>query len=361
MTQSGHLTVDFVVTHNAVIQRYGYDRVAVCHEGEAMRRREFITVLGSALVVLPVAVRAQQSALPTVGFLNTVSAVPFARMADGFRKGLGEVGYAEGQNVAIEYRWAEGHIDQLPALAMDLVNRQVAVIAATGGPAAGLAAKAATSTIPIVFVSGADPVKAGLIASFNRPGANITGISPLSSALGSKRLEILHTLVPKATAIGMLVNPNYDAAVQVQDAQTAADAIGLQVRILNASSVADIDAAFASVKQQAINALLVANDPYLDSHRDQIIALAAPNAIPAMYYNREYVVDGGLISYGANIADAYRQAAVYCGKILKGGKPGDLPVLQPTNFELIINLEAAKTLGLEVPPQLIALADEVIE
>ena len=323
-----------------------------------MRRRDFIAA-GGATVAWPLAARAQQSAMPAVGFLNTVSAVPFARMADGFRQGLQEVGYAEGQNVTIEYRWAEGHIDQLPALARDLVSRQVAVIAATGGPAAGLAAKAATSTIPIVFVSGADPVKAGLIANFNRPGGNITGISPLSSALGSKRLEILHTLVPKATAIGILVNPNYDA--EVHDAQAAADAISLQVKILNASSVTEIDAAFASLKQQTIGALFVANDPYLDSQRDQIITLAAHNAIPAMYYTREYAVAGGLISYGANLADAYRQAGVYCGKILKGGKPGDLPVLQPTNFELIINLKAAKTLGLEVPPQLIALADEVIE
>jgi putative tryptophan/tyrosine transport system substrate-binding protein len=326
-----------------------------------VRRRDFITVVAGSAIARPIAARAQQSALPAVGFLNTVSAVPFARMADGFRQGLHELGYAEGQNVTIEYRWAEGHIDQLPALATDLVDRRVAVIAATGGPAAGLAAKAATSTIPIVFVSGADPVKAGLIASFNRPGGNITGISPLSSALGSKRLEILHTLVPKVTAIGILVNPNYDAAVQVHDAQIAADAIALQVKILNASSVADIDAAFASLKQQAISALFVANDPYLDSHRDQIIALAARNAIPAMYYNREYATAGGLISYGANIVDAYRQAGVYCGRILKGGKPGDLPVLQPTNFELIINLKTAKALGLEVPPQLIALADEVIE
>jgi len=324
-----------------------------------VRRREFITLVGGAAAGWPLVASAQQSALPTVGFLNTVSAVPFARMADAFRQGLRETGYAEGQNVTIEYRWADGHIDQLPALAIDLVDHQVAVIAATGGPAAGLAAKAATSTIPIVFVSGADPVKAGLIANFNRPGGNITGISPLSSALGSKRLEILHTLVPKATAIGILVNPNYDA--EVHDAQAAADAISLQVKILNASSVTEIDAAFASLKQQTIGALFVANDPYLDSQRDQIIALAARNAMPAMYYTREYAVAGGLISYGANIADAYRQAGVYCGKILKGGKPGDLPVLQPTNFELIINLKAAKTLGLEVPPQLIALADEVIE
>jgi putative tryptophan/tyrosine transport system substrate-binding protein len=325
-----------------------------------MRRREFIMLIGGA-AAYPLAARAQQATLPVVGFLNTVSATSFAPMADGFRQGLREVGYTDGQNVTIEYRWAEGHVDQLPALALDLVNRQVGVIAATGGSAAGLAAKAATSTIPIVFVSGADPVKAGLIVSFNRPGGNITGISPLSSALGSKRLEILHTLVPEAKAIGILVNPNYDAAVQVRDAEAAADAIALQVKILNVSSVADIDAAFAAVKQQAISALFVANDPYLDSHRDQIIALAARNAIPTMYYNRQYAVAGGLISYGANIVDAYRQAGVYCGKILKGGKPGDLPVLQPTNFELIINLKTAKTLGLEVPPQLIALADEVIE
>jgi putative ABC transport system substrate-binding protein len=235
------------------------------------------------------------------------------------------------------------------------------VIAATGGPATGLVAKAATATIPIVFVSGVDPIKAGLVASLNRPEGNVTGVSPLSSSLGSKRLELLHSLVPKAAVIGVLVNPNYDPDAQVRDVQVAADTIGLQVKVLPASSVEEIHKAFAAASQQAVAALFVANDPYLDSHRDQIITLAARAAIPTMYYTRAYAVDGGLISYGANIADAYRQAGIYTGKILKGAKPADLPVLQPTNFELIINRKTAKTLGLDVPDRLLALADEVIE
>jgi putative ABC transport system substrate-binding protein len=326
-----------------------------------IRRREFIAVVGSA-ATWPLAARAQQPTIPAVGFLNSVSPVPFARMVTGFQQGLREEGYVEGQNVTVEYRWAEGQNDRLSALAADLVGRQVAVIAATGGPAPVLAAKAATSTIPIVFVSGADPIKVGLVASLNRPGGNITGVSPLLSALGSKRLELLHLLVPKAAVIGVLVNPNYDADAQVRDVQLAADTIGLlQVKVLPASSVAEIDNAFAASSQQAVAALFVANDPYLDSHRDQIIALAARAAIPAMYYTRAYTVAGGLISYGANIADAYRQAGTYTGKILKGAKPAELPVLQPTNFELIINRKTANALGLELPAQLLALADEVIE
>jgi putative tryptophan/tyrosine transport system substrate-binding protein len=273
--------------------------------------------------------------MPVVGFLNSVSPGPFARMVAGFQQGLREAGYVEGQNVTVEYRWAEGQNDQLPALAADLVARQVAVIAATGGPAPVLAAKAATSSIPIVFVSGVDPIKAGLVASLNRPGGNITGVSPLLSALGSKRLELLHSLVPKAAVIGVLVNPNYDPDAQVRDVQVAADTIGLQVKVLPASSVEEIDKAFAAASQQAVAALFIANDPYLDSHRDQIIALAARAAIPAMYYTRAYTAAGGLISYGANIADAYRQAGIYTGKILKGAKPAELPVLQPTKFDLV--------------------------
>jgi putative tryptophan/tyrosine transport system substrate-binding protein len=299
--------------------------------------------------------------MPVVGFLNSVSAVPFARFAAAFRQGLRETGFTEGQNLTVEYRWAEGHPERLPQLTADLISRQVAVIAATGGPATGLAAKAATSTIPIVFVSGVDPIKVGLVASLNRPEGNVTGVSPLSSSLGSKRLEILHTLVPKAAVIGILVNPNYDPDAQVRDVQEAANKIGLQVKVLPATSVDEIDKAFASASQQAVTALFVANDPYLDSQRDQIIALAARAEIPTMYYTREYTAAGGLISYGANIADAYRQAGIYTGKILKGAKPADLPVLQPTNFELIINLKAAKALNLDVPAKLIALADEVIE
>jgi len=324
-------------------------------------RRNFLATLGGAAVGWPLAARAQQPAMSVVGFLNSVSPGPFARMVAGFQQGLREAGYVEGQNVTVEYRWAEGQNDQLPALAADLVARQVAVIAATGGPAPVLAAKAATSSIPIVFVSGVDPIKAGLVASLNRPGGNITGVSPLLSALGSKRLELLHSLVPKAAVIGVLVNPNYDPDAQVRDVQVAADTIGLQVKVLPASSVEEIDKAFAAASQQVVAALFVANDPYLDSHRDQIIALAARAAIPAMYYTRAYTAAGGLISYGANIADAYRQAGIYTGKILKGAKPAELPVLQPTKFDLVINLKTAKALGLEIPDKLLALADEVIE
>jgi len=325
-----------------------------------MKRREFITLAAGA-AAWPLAARAQQPAMPVVGFLNSASRAPFARMVAGFQQGLREAGYVEGQNITVEYRWAEGQNDRLPALAADLVGRQVAVIAATGGPAPVLGAKAATSSIPIVFVSGADPIKAGLVASLNRPSGNITGVSPLLSALGSKRLELLHLLVPKAAVIGVLVNPNFDADLQVQEVQAAAIPLGLKLEIISASTEAEINKAFTTLTQQGVAALFVANDPYFDSRRDQVIGLAARDAVPAMYYTRAYAAAGGLISYGANIADAYRQAGIYTGKILKGAKPAELPVLQPTNFELIINRKTAKALGLELPAQLIALADEVIE
>ncbi len=325
-----------------------------------MRRRDFIAGLGSA-AAWPAVARAQQPAVPVVGFLHSVSPAPFARMVAGFQLGLREAGYVEGQNVKVEYRWAEGQYDRLPALAADLVRRNVAVIAATGGMGAALAAKAATSSIPIVFVSGADPVKAGLVASLNRPGGNITGVSPLLSALGSKRLELLHLLVPKAAVIGVLVNPNYDADLQVREVQTAALALGLKLKIVPASTEAEIDKAFTTLVQQGVDALFLANDPYFDSHRDQIIGVAARDGIPAMYYTREFTASGGLISYGTNIADAYRQAAIYTGNILRGAKPADLPVVQPTKFELVINVTTAKALGLQIPDKLLALADEVIE
>ncbi len=323
-----------------------------------MRRRDFIAGLGSA-AAWPAVARAQQPAVPVVGFLHSVSPAPFARMVAGFQLGLREAGYVEGQNVKVEY--PEGQYDRLPALAADLVRRNVAVIAATGGMGAALAAKAATSSIPIVFVSGADPVKAGLVASLNRPGGNITGVSPLLSALGSKRLELLHLLVPKAAVIGVLVNPNYDADLQVREVQTAALALGLKLKIVPASTEAEIDKAFTTLVQQGVDALFLANDPYFDSHRDQIIGVAARDGIPAMYYTREFTASGGLISYGTNIADAYRQAAIYTGNILRGAKPADLPVVQPTKFELVINVTTAKALGLQIPDKLLALADEVIE
>jgi putative tryptophan/tyrosine transport system substrate-binding protein len=326
-----------------------------------MQRREFITLLGS-VAAWPLAARAQQSAMPVIGFLLAASSDGYAAFVASFREGLKETGYVEGKNVTVDYRWAEGQNDRLPAMADDLVRRQVAVIVASGGDAPGLAAKKATDKIPIVFISGGAPVKAGLVASLNRPGGNITGVSFIVTELIPKRLELLHELVPKAVTIGALVNPSYaDAELQLKELQEAAAATGLHTYIVNAGTQRDIDAAFTTLVQQGVDTLLVANDPFFQSRRDQIIALAARHAIAASYSGREFVDAGGLMSYGPSLMDAYRLAGSYTGKVLNGTKPADLPVEQPTKFDFAINIKTAKALGLDVPLHLQQLADEVIE
>jgi putative tryptophan/tyrosine transport system substrate-binding protein len=327
-----------------------------------VRRREFITLLGGAAAAWPVVARAQQTAMPVIGFLNSRSPVEAALELAGFRKGLAEAGYLETQNVAIEYRWAENRYERLPALAADLVGRRVAVIAATGGPVTGLAIKAATSTIPFVFITGVDPVKLGLVASFARPGGNATGVNMFITAVESKRLGLLHELVPVAGRIAVIVNPKSpELDTQLDDLQAAARASGWQLSIFQAGNEEEIDTAFAALAQGGMQALQVAADPLFNSYRERFVALAARHAVPAIYESRNYAAAGGLMSYGPDLVDMYRQVGIYTGQILKGVKPADLPVIQPTTLQLVINLKTAKALGLEVPPTLLARADEVIE
>jgi putative tryptophan/tyrosine transport system substrate-binding protein len=329
-----------------------------------MRRRQFITLLGGVAATWPRSVDAQQSpAVRTVGFLTSLpTADAAAPVSMAFVRGLNESGFIEGRNVTIEYRYAEGHYDRLPALAADLAARKVDVIFANGGSAPALAAKAATTSIPIVFETGGDPVRGGLVASLNRPGGNLTGVSWTASALNAKRLDLLHQLLPKASVIGLVVNPDYpEASLQVRDLTDAAGLLGLKISAANANTESGVDAAITSLARQGVGALLLANDPFLSSRRAQILALAERYALPASYSLREDVEAGGLVSYGTSLPEQFHQAGLYVGRILKGERPADLPVMQPTKFDLVINLKTAKALGITVPPTLLATADEVIE
>jgi putative ABC transport system substrate-binding protein len=326
-----------------------------------MQRRELMLLLGGTAITWPLAARAQQKAMPVIGYLGSGSAGPLSRSRAAFRQGLSETGYVEGQNVAFESRWADGHYDRLPALAADLVGRNVDLIAAWGTPSTR-AAKSATSTIPIVFVSGDDPVATGLVAALARPGGNVTGVSFLFVEMHPKRLELLCELVPQARVIALLMNPNLSGVERtIRDVEEAARGKGVQLPIVKAGSDGEIDAAFATFVQLQAGALIVGSDPFFNSRPEQLVALASRYAVPAIYFAREFAEAGGLISYGASIPAASRQVGIFAGRILKGAKPADLPVEQPTTFELVINLKTAKALGLTVPQSLLARADEVIE
>jgi putative ABC transport system substrate-binding protein len=327
-----------------------------------MRRRDFITLVGGMAVGLPLSARAQQSAMPVVGFLGTTSADEWGQLVAAFQSGLRDTGYIDRENVAVEYRWADGQFERLPALTTDLIGHHAAVIVTTGSANSAQAAKAATTIIPIVFVIGTDPVKLGLVASFNRPGGNITGVTWLAAALGAKHLELVRELLPNVGLIAMLANPNNPVSEsELNEVQESSRALGQQILGVHAGSQKEIDSAFATLVQRRAGALIVSSDSLFFARRDQLVALAARHAVPAIYPVNEYAVAGGLMSYGSRLADAYRQVGAYTGRILKGEKPADLPIQQATKVELTLNLKTAKALGVEIPTALLVRADEVIE